>query len=149
MKKGQLRQLVLSLGGGIVVFLVLALALRWNFLFSAALALAMLPASPFAAPGAQPDADAPLAAQAGDTATMYRLYNPNSGEHFYTASTVERDAVIAAGWNDEGIGWTAPTQGIRVYRLYNSYAGEHHYTSSEVERDAPVSYTHLTLPTIA
>ena len=37
MKKGQLRQLVLSLGGGIAVFLVLALALRWNFLFSAAL----------------------------------------------------------------------------------------------------------------
>ena len=37
MKKGQLRQLVLSLGAGIAVFLVLALALRWNFLFSAAL----------------------------------------------------------------------------------------------------------------
>ncbi len=37
MKKGQLRQLVLSLGVGIAVFLVLALGLRWNFLFSAAL----------------------------------------------------------------------------------------------------------------
>ena len=37
MKKGQLRQLVLSLGAGIAVFLVLALALRWSFLFSAAL----------------------------------------------------------------------------------------------------------------
>ena len=37
MKKGQLRQLVLSLGAGIAVFLVLAVALRWNFLFSAAL----------------------------------------------------------------------------------------------------------------
>ena len=70
---------------------------------------------------------------------MYRLYNPNSGEHFYTASTVERDAVIAAGWNDEGIGWTAPTSGIQVYRLYNSYAGEHHYTTSEAERDMLVS----------
>lgn len=70
---------------------------------------------------------------------MYRLYNPNSGEHFYTASTVERDAVIAAGWNDEGIGWTAPTSGIQVYRLYNSFAGEHHYTTSEAERDMLVS----------
>ena len=69
------------------------------------------------------------------TEVMYRLYNPNSGEHFYTSSTIERDAVIAAGWNDEGIGWTAPTEGIKVYRLYNSFAGEHHYTSSEVERD--------------
>ena len=37
MKKGQMRQLVLSLAAGIAVFLVLALALRWNFLLSAAL----------------------------------------------------------------------------------------------------------------
>jgi surface protein len=73
------------------------------------------------------------------TQAMYRLYNPNSGEHFYTASTVERDSVIAAGWNDEGIGWTAPTEGIQVYRLYNSYAGEHHYTTSAEERDMLVS----------
>ena len=73
------------------------------------------------------------------TQAMYRLYNPNSGEHFYTASTIERDSVIAAGWNDEGIGWTAPTEGIQVYRLYNSYAGEHHYTTSAEERDMLVS----------
>jgi surface protein len=73
------------------------------------------------------------------TQAMYRLYNPNSGEHFYTASTIERDSVIAAGWNDEGVGWTAPTQGIQVYRLYNSYAGEHHYTTSAEERDMLVS----------
>ena len=70
---------------------------------------------------------------------MYRLYNPNSGERFYTASTIERDSVMAAGWNDEGIGWTAPTSGIQVYRLYNSFAGEHHYTTSEAERDMLVS----------
>ena len=36
---------------------------------------------------------------------MYRLYNPNSGEHFYTASTNERDELLAAGWHDEGIAW--------------------------------------------
>ena len=70
---------------------------------------------------------------------MYRLYNPNSGERFYTASTIERDSVMAAGWNDEGIGWTAPTSGIQVYRLYNSFAGEHHYTTSAEERDMLVS----------
>ena len=73
------------------------------------------------------------------TETMYRLYNPNSGEHFYTSSPVERQAVIDAGWNDEGVGWTAPTEGIKVYRLYNSFAGEHHYTTSEAERDMLVS----------
>lgn len=65
---------------------------------------------------------------------MYRLYNPNSGEHFYTASSVERDAVIAAGWNDEGIGWTAPSESdTPVYRLYSGT--DHHYTTSIVERD--------------
>ena len=92
-------------------------------------------------PGTDPKPDDPGATDPEPVGTqaMYRLYNPNSGEHFYTASTVERDAVIAAGWNDEGIGWTAPTEGIQVYRLYNSFAGEHHYTSSEVERDALVA----------
>ena len=84
---------------------------------------------PTPTPDPQPDPE-PVA-----TVTMFRLYNPNSGEHFYTASTIERDATIAAGWNDEGIGWTAPTEGIKVYRLYNAFAGEHHYTTSEAERD--------------
>lgn len=80
----------------------------------------------------KPDATDP---EPVSTETMYRLYNPNSGEHFYTSSSVERQAVIDAGWNDEGVGWTAPTSGIKVYRLYNSFAGEHHYTTSEAERD--------------
>ncbi|MDO4404607.1 MAG: leucine-rich repeat domain-containing protein [Atopobiaceae bacterium] len=38
---------------------------------------------------------------------MYRLYNPNSGEHFYTASEKERDSVVAAGWKYEGKAWYA------------------------------------------
>lgn len=73
------------------------------------------------------------------TQTMFRLYNPNSGEHFYTSSTVERDSIIAVGWQDEGTGWIAPTEGDPVYRLYNQYAGEHHYTTSVIERDMLVS----------
>ena len=85
------------------------------------------------------DGDEPGTAEPVSTQAMYRLYHPHSGEHFYTASTVERDSVIAAGWNDEGIGWMAPTEGIQVYRLYNSYAGEHHYTTSPEERDMLVS----------
>ena len=78
-------------------------------------------------------------AHAATTVEMQRLYNPNSGEHFYTSSDVERSAVVAAGWIDEGIGWTAPDDGIQVYRLYNPYAGEHHYTISVEERDMLVS----------
>ena len=68
---------------------------------------------------------------------MYRLYNPNSGEHFYTASTFERDVLNNIGWNYEGVGWYAPYySGTPVYRLYNPNAGDHHYTMSVYERDS-------------
>ena len=74
--------------------------------------------------------------QPGDDAghAMYRLYNPNSGEHFYTASVEERNHLMWCGWKAEGIAWTAPSWGTPVFRLYNPNAGEHHYTTSEVER---------------
>ena len=68
--------------------------------------------------------------------SMYRLFNPNSGEHFYTASKAERKALCTAGWNYEGIGWTAPETSDRpVYRMYNKNAGDHHYTMNPAERD--------------
>ncbi len=71
--------------------------------------------------------------------SMYRLYNPYSGEHFYTASGSERASVVAAGWTDEGVGWVAPSASTTpVYRLYNSYAGDHHYTMDADERAALV-----------
>ena len=66
---------------------------------------------------------------------MFRLYNPYSGEHFYTASAYERDVLVGLGWQDEGVGWVAPAEGAPVYRLYNPYAGDHHYTVSAFERD--------------
>lgn len=70
---------------------------------------------------------------------MYRVYNPNSGEHFYTADTAERDNLISLGWKDESTAWYAPeTSGTPVYRLYNPNAGEHHYTTSADERDSLV-----------
>ena len=72
--------------------------------------------------------------------SMHRLYNPNSGEHFYTAKEKERNALIKAGWHYEGVGWYAPdTSNTPVYRLYNKYAGDHHYTMKEAERDALVA----------
>jgi len=67
---------------------------------------------------------------------MHRLYNPYSGEHFYTASLYENDKLVSVGWIAEGIGWTAPSSSnTPVYRLYNPYSGDHHYTVSEYERD--------------
>lgn len=77
----------------------------------------------------------PSKPSASSTATMWRLYNPNSGEHFYTGRTAERDMLVRIGWKSEGEGWTAPTSGDPVYRLYNPNAGDHHYTLNPGERD--------------
>ena len=71
---------------------------------------------------------------------MYRLYNPNSGEHFYTASTAERNDLRSAGWQYEGVAWRAPeTSKTPVYRVYNPNAGDHHYTISASEKDQLVA----------
>lgn len=68
--------------------------------------------------------------------SIYRLYNPNSGEHFYTTSALEKDHLVQVGWRYEGIGWQAPELSMQpVYRLYNPNAGDHHYTTSVNERN--------------
>ena len=82
--------------------------------------------------------DSPTNIPANST-PMYRLYNPNSGEHFYTSNTAERTNLVKAGWMYEGIGWYAPNSGIDVYRLYNPNAGDHHYTTDAHEKDVLAS----------
>ena len=71
------------------------------------------------------------------TGMMFRLYNPNSGEHFYTANPVEKNNLVNAGWRYEGFAWQMPdgATSAPVYRLYNKNAGDHHYTTSAAERD--------------
>lgn len=66
---------------------------------------------------------------------IHRLYNPKSGEHFYTSDNGEKASLVNVGWQAEGtIGKTATT-GEPVYRLYNPNTGDHHYTKSINERD--------------
>lgn len=78
---------------------------------------------------------APEGAKAQQTLDMWRLYNPYTGEHFYTANVIERDELGRLGWTLEGVGWTAPATGAEVWRLYNPFAagGDHHYTMSRHE----------------
>ena len=84
----------------------------------------------------EPGAGTGTSSLAGSLVNMYRVYNPNSGEHFYTANAGERDLLVSLGWHDEGIGWVAPANSnTPVYRLYNENGGEHHYTTSAAERD--------------
>ncbi len=62
---------------------------------------------------------------------MYRLYYPDTHEHFYTADLNEKNTLTTPerGWVYEGIGWYAPkASGTPVYRLYNPFSTDHHYT---------------------
>lgn len=68
-------------------------------------------------------------------AEMQRLYNPNTGQHFYTKSTRERNHLVNAGWKYEGVAWQSPDKGIAVYRLYNKNTGDHFYTKDKNERN--------------
>jgi len=67
------------------------------------------------------------------TVPMFRMYDPNAGEHFYTGSELERDTLVTAGWNYEGVGFNYPAIGAPVYRLYNPVSGDHLYTMDEAE----------------
>lgn len=70
----------------------------------------------------------------GRSGAVHRLYNPNSGEHFFTADAGEACALIDLGWGYEGAGWVAPREGADVWRLYNPNAGDHMFTASAEER---------------
>ena len=72
--------------------------------------------------------------QAEEGIGMYRLYNPNSGEHFYTSNKAERNHLANIGWKYEGGAWLAPSTGDPVYRLYNPNSGDHHYTTNPEEK---------------
>ena len=68
MKKGQLRQLLASLAGGTAVFLILALALHWNYFLSAALGVGVYFGLWF------------LLAPKPDAFTLYFADRPDGGE---------------------------------------------------------------------
>lgn len=73
------------------------------------------------------------------TTPMYRMYDPNSSEHFYTGSIDEREILVKAGWNYEGVGFNFPVSGEPVHRLYEPITGEHLYTMDETEMDTLLS----------
>lgn len=72
---------------------------------------------------------------------VFRLYNPNSGEHFYTLSEVERDTLMRLTWKYEGVNWyiNQSEDGAPLFRLYNPNTGDHHYTLDSNERDTLVN----------
>jgi hypothetical protein len=75
----------------------------------------------------------PVSNEGGD---VYRLYNPYSGAHHFTTSAGERDALVGAGWQSEGVAWTAKIGKYAIYRLYNQGNGDHLFTTSFDEAKA-------------
>jgi uncharacterized membrane protein len=68
--------------------------------------------------------------------TVFRLYNPVTGEHLWTADTNEVYVqTTTGGWIAEAAqGWQAPcTSSVPVYRLFNASQGDHLYTSDPNE----------------
>lgn len=76
---------------------------------------------------------------------VFRFLNPGDGDHFYTVSMAERNALIA---NDPGLKYegavfnedlTPQAGDAAVYRFLELNSGGHFYTASAAERDAIVA----------
>lgn len=96
--------------------------------------------------GTEPDADEQIDPQptpypepepADLTQDVYRLYNSNTGEHFYTTDYAETMYLSSIGWDYEGVAWASyidNDKALPVYRMYNPNSTDHFYTLSDEER---------------
>ncbi len=80
--------------------------------------------------------------QVSGTVPVYRFLNSKNSDHFYTASSGEKDALInnpAWGYNYEGVAFFVfPSQvsdTSAVYRFFNASNGDHFYTASSSEKN--------------
>lgn len=80
------------------------------------------------------------AGPAAGSSPIYRLYNPNTGKHYYTLNLLERDNLQTIGWRFESIeGFMFDTQVANttpIYRLYNTATGTHLYTHELAVKNA-------------
>ena len=71
---------------------------------------------------------------------VYRLFNLQKGYHFFTTNLAEKEALVAAGWTDEGVAWYTPTNaGKPVYRLFDKTKGGHIFTTDAAQKDACIA----------
>lgn len=77
-----------------------------------------------------------VAFQGADSgAIVYRLYNPNAGQHMYTTDYDEAESLVKDGWQAETVTFASAREGTPVLRLYNPNSGSHHWTTDPAERD--------------
>lgn len=71
--------------------------------------------------------------------SIYRVYNPKSGEHLNTKDSYEVEVLKTKGWKAEGISFmSANNRDKPVYRLFNPAAGigAHFATMDTYEKDS-------------
>lgn len=82
---------------------------------------------------------------ASSSSAVYRFFNRTNGAHFFTASTAERDSLMA---NNTSLTYEGPmfsgisstsTGATSVYRFYNTSNGTHFYTVDSNERDSIIA----------
>lgn len=82
------------------------------------------------------------AARATTHSSLYRLFSSRTGDHFFTASSAERDSAVRGEYTSEGspgyVETTAASGLVPLYRLYSAARHEHFYTSDSTERDGAV-----------
>ena len=85
----------------------------------------------------------PVASVAAMNSPVYRFYNSQNGEHFYTASAGEKDVLLgqfASVFSYEGVAFNAPVQGDQaLYRFCRPGTSQHLFTASNSERDALIA----------
>jgi hypothetical protein len=71
---------------------------------------------------------------------VYRFYIPQSYSHFWTQDLNERDSMIRAGYQYEGVAWNSSTStdSMPVYRLFSAGLNQHLYTTDANERNSLV-----------
>jgi len=78
--------------------------------------------------------------QVAGTVAIFRMYNPNTGRHYYSVGAGERDSLKGIGWvyeKDEGSIFTALGSGLsEIFKLYNQNSGVHLYTENAATKDA-------------
>ena len=69
---------------------------------------------------------------------MWRFYNTKNGSHFYTASTAEKDALLAdvsSVYSLDGVAYHVSSAATTpLYRFYNKQNDSHFYTASATEK---------------
>ncbi len=85
-----------------------------------------------------------LAPEASST-PVYRLYNPWSHDHYYTADREEADGLVSEhGWewdfDGEPAFYSAETSDHPVYQLFNPHetVGTHHWTTDHADEYLPL-----------